>query len=104
MKIILFIVGLAFFPVQVQWVGAAEYNGEDVDGQSYNATVYSNDTGNTYNAEVEFNGGEATLYFDNGGQRTLSLDDEEIDDSGDISATDDNTGSSFDLEVPELDE
>ena len=82
---------------------AATYNGQDVDGTSYDCTAYSYETGKYYNVQVEFSGDEATLYFSNGGRRTLTLDNEEIDDPHSISAYDYERGNYWDLDVEGLD-
>ena len=82
---------------------AAEYQGRDLDGEVYNATAYSYDTGNFYNVTVTFSGDDATIYFPKGGHITVTLDDEGIDDPSNISAYDYNKGVFWDLDVEGLD-
>lgn len=67
---------------------AAEYLGQNIDGELYSVTAYSYSTGKYYYGNVEFYGDQATLYFNNGGYITLNLDDEEINDPNNISAYD----------------
>src|SRR5713226_112526 len=82
---------------------AAEYQGQDVDGQVYDATAFSYGTGKYYNVSVEFEGDEATIFFAKGGHITVTLDDEEIDDPHSISAYDYGKGTYWDLDVDGLD-
>jgi len=83
-------------------IQAADYNGHDIDGETYSATAFSNETGEYYTVQVEFSGDEATMQFKNGGKREITLDDEEIDDPHSISGTD-SDGVSWDLDVDGLD-
>lgn len=87
------------------WHGAdaAEYLGQNIDGYSYDCTAYSYSTGNYYYVTVEFSGSEVTLYFDNGGYRTLGLDDEVIEDPNSISAYDYERSTYWELDVDGLD-
>ncbi|MFH1581966.1 MAG: hypothetical protein ABIC39_07895 [Pseudomonadota bacterium] len=78
---------------------AAEYNGYDIDGESFSCTAYSYDTGNYYYVTVEFSGSDVTIYFDNGGYITVTIDDEVIDDPSSISAYDYDKGAYWDLDV-----
>jgi len=82
---------------------AAEYQGQDVDGQVYDATAYSYGTSKYYNVTVEFSGDEAIIYFQRGGHITLTLDDEEIDDPHNVSAFDYSRSVFWDLDVDGLD-
>ncbi len=82
---------------------AADYNGHTVDGDAFDATATSSDTGKAYDVQVEFDADEATITFSNGGTRTITLDSEEIDDPHDISGTD-SDGVSWDLDVDGMDE
>jgi hypothetical protein len=84
-----------YFPVMVS---GAEYNGVTLDGNEYSCTAFSNDTGNYYNVVAEFNSDQVIITFSNGGYRTLSMDDEEIDDPSDISASDEENGVYWDLD------
>lgn len=81
---------------------AAEFNGADVDGESFDATAYSWDTARFYDVTVEFSGDTATITFDNGRSIDLTLDDEEIDDPSNISAHDYERGVDWDLDVSGL--
>ena len=78
---------------------AAEYMGNDVDGDSYSCTAYSYSTGNYYYLTCEFSGHEAILYFPNGGNISVGLDSDEIDDPSSISAYDYDKGAYWDLDV-----
>lgn len=82
---------------------AAECNGVDIDGQLFDATVYSYSTGGYYNVQVEFDGDEAIIYFSNGGQRRVTLDDEEIDDPDSISAYDYESGTCWEIDISDCD-
>jgi len=44
-------------------VHAAEYNGRDIDGESFFCTAFSYNTGKYYYAQIEFYGDEARLFF-----------------------------------------
>jgi len=98
MKKFLVILIIAGFIISSQ-VMAAEYNGYDIDGESFSCTAYSYDTGNYYYVTVEFSGSDVTIYFDNGGYITVTIDDEEIDDPSSISAYDYAKGAYWDLDV-----
>jgi len=78
---------------------AAEYNGCDIDGHTFDATAFSYSTGRYYFVSVEFYSDEAYVYFPKGGYIVLSLDSEEIDDPSCISAFHYRTGTFWDLEV-----
>jgi len=82
---------------------AAEYDGQDLDGTLYDATAFSYDTSTYYQVQVEFDGDEATIFFKNGHARTLTLDDEEIDDPHSISAFDYERATYWDLDVDGID-
>lgn len=77
---------------------AASYNGVDIDGNTYSCSAYSYDTSEYYDVDAVFDGSKVTLYFQNGGKRTLDLDDEDIDDPSDISAYDYDNGVFWDLD------
>jgi hypothetical protein len=93
----------AFFLSSTSLPFAAEYQGQNIDGQVYDATVFSYATGQYYNASGEFDGDEAIIFFANGGSIKVTLDDEEIDDPQSISAFDYNKGAYWDLDVDGLD-
>jgi hypothetical protein len=84
-------------------LSAAEYQGEDIDGQTFDATAYSYSTSKYYSVQVEFEGDEVIIYFPNGGHRTLTLDDEEIDDPHSISAYDFSRTSYWEIDVDGMD-
>ena len=78
---------------------SAQYNGDDIDGITYDCTAFSYETGNYYYVSVIFYGDEAQLIFNNGGYITIVLDDEVIEDPSDISAFDFNKGSYWILDI-----
>ena len=82
---------------------AAEYQGHNIDGHVYDATVYSYDAGQYYNVSVEFDGDDAIIFFPKGGSLRLALDDQEIDDPHNISAYDYNKSAFWDIDVDGLD-
>lgn len=84
-------------------VNAAEYLGEDIDGELYSATAFSYSTGKFYYVDVEFSGSDAYIYFPKGGYIIVSLDDEEIDDPNNISAFDYKRGNFWDISIDNLD-
>lgn len=63
---------------------AAEYQGQSIDGRRLPAKVYSYGTGGVFEAEVEFKGNLATLYFVNGGQLVIRLNQSTIRDPKNI--------------------
>lgn len=83
-------------------VTAAEYKGRNLDGQPFSATAFSYDTGKYYYVDIEFDGTQATLTFDNGNTVTLELDDEEIEDPSNISAFGYESANYWDLYVDDL--
>lgn len=52
---------------------AAEYQGKTIDGKRLPARAYSYATGGVFEAQVEFRGDLATLYFVNGGELAIRL-------------------------------
>lgn len=78
---------------------AAEYLGQNIDHQLFDATAYSYGTSKFYHVMVEFSGDEALIHFSNGGRLVLTLDDEEIDDPNNISAYDYRRSTFWDLDV-----
>ncbi len=96
------VIALAFFLGPAPLIRAAGYNGHDIDGQTYDATAYSHDTGERYTVQVEFSGDQATIQFQNGGKREITLEDEDIDDPHSISGTD-SDGVTWELDVDGLD-
>lgn len=63
---------------------AVEYQGKVIDGQKFDATAYSHESGGTFNVKVQFKNKQATLYFVNGGKQTIRLDSREIEDPQEI--------------------
>jgi len=82
---------------------AAEFKGRNLDGESFSATAFSYDTGKFYTVDIEFDGTEAVLTFDNGNTLTLELNEEEIDDPSSVSAFDYDSANYWDLDVEGLD-
>lgn len=82
-----------------QRVEAAEYLGNDVDGESFSCTAFSYSTSNYYDLVCEFDGDDVILYFPNGGHIRVTMDSDEIDDPSSISAYDYDRGVYWDLEV-----
>ena len=101
MKRVLQVVSLCLMLSAVPF--AAEYNGENIDGQSFDATAYSYDTSKYYNVTVEFQGDEAIVFMPNGGRIRLTLDDEEIGDPHSIQAYDYHRSVYWELDVDGLD-
>lgn len=86
----------------VRPTAAAEYNGANIDGETFAASAYSYDTANYYEVSVEFDGDTATITFDQGGSVELTLDDEEIGDPSSISAHDYDRGIDWELDISDL--
>ncbi|WP_421655960.1 hypothetical protein [Leptothermofonsia sp. ETS-13] len=63
---------------------AADYQGRTLDGRKLTAKVYSYNTGGVYDAQVEFKGDLATIYFANGGQLLIRLNQRTITDPSNI--------------------
>jgi hypothetical protein len=84
-------------------VGLKTHNAEGVivEGTTYDALAYSNSTGGEYEVRVVFIGDEATVYFPEGGNLTLDLED--VDDPHNILAYDFERGGHWDLVVLGLD-
>ena len=78
---------------------SAEYQGNDLDGESFSCTVFSYDAGNYYYLTCEFSGSDVYLHFDNGGYIVVSMGDDEIDDPSSISAFDYDKGNYWDLDI-----
>jgi hypothetical protein len=71
MKILAFIAS-ALLAVTLPAI-AAEYQGKTIDGERLPAKAYSYATGGVFEAEVEFRGNLAILYFVNGSQLAIRL-------------------------------
>jgi hypothetical protein len=63
---------------------AVEYQGQNIDGKKLPAKVYYYATGGVYNAEVRFNKKQATIYFGDGNQTTIQLNQRVITDPKNI--------------------
>ncbi len=63
---------------------AAEYQGQNIDGQRFAATAQSRETGGVYDVEVEFKGNKATLYFEGGSRQRIRLNQAVITDPKEI--------------------
>lgn len=100
--ILITIIVIVLFFSTSNYLRAAEYRGRDVDGETFSCTAYSYSTGRYYYGQVEFNGDDATFYFQNGGHINLTIDDEEIDDPDSISAYDYTKGIYWELDVDDL--
>ncbi len=90
----------AFF---CSYSNAAEYKGQDIDGISFDATVFCYETGHYYTVTVEFDNDEAKIFFPKGGYITVTLDDEDIDNAHNISAFDYRRATYWDLDIETLD-
>lgn len=78
---------------------AAEYEGKNIDGESFSCTAFSYETAQYYYLICAFSGSDVYLHFDNGGYIVVSMSDEEIDDPGNISAFDYKKANYWDLDV-----
>jgi len=79
---------------------AAEYEETNIDGKIYECSAYSYASGiSYYNLTVEFSGDTVTIYFLNGGYVRLGLENSQITDPSNISASDYNQGDLWELEV-----
>lgn len=77
----------------------AEYLGSDIDGETYDCTAFSYETGKYYYVTCEFSGDEVILYFPKGGHKEISMDSEEIDDPSSIDAFDYEKGTYWEIDV-----
>jgi hypothetical protein len=102
MKPKLFIIFVAVFLLTCS-SRSAEYEGKNIDGSDFDATAYSYNIGKYYNVTASFDGDEATIDFSNGHSKTLTLEDEEIDDPHSIDAYDYEKGVYWELNVNGLD-
>jgi hypothetical protein len=57
---------------------AVEYQGKSVDGRKLAAKIYSYKTGGVFDAHVQFKGDLATIFFANGGQLMIRLNQRTI--------------------------
>ncbi|MGA7937128.1 MAG: hypothetical protein WCA35_26490 [Kovacikia sp.] len=63
---------------------AAEYRGKNIDGRKLAAQIYSYKTGGVYDAQVQFKQDQAIIYFVNGGQLTVRLNQRTIADPSNV--------------------
>lgn len=79
----------------------AEYEGRNLDGETFSCTAFSYSTSKYYEGDCEFVAGTevAFTFASNGKSITLEIDDEEIDDADSISAFDYKKSVYWDLDV-----
>ena len=63
---------------------AVELNGQNIDGKKLAAKAYYYATGGVYNVQVRFNNRQATIYFGDGNQVIIQLNQQVITDSNNI--------------------
>ncbi|WP_244919274.1 hypothetical protein [Nostoc commune] len=63
---------------------AVEFKGQNIDGQKLPARAYYYATGGVYKVKVRFHNKRATIYFDDGNQTTIQLNQQVITDSNNI--------------------
>ncbi|MEH1846215.1 MAG: hypothetical protein V7L25_14760 [Nostoc sp.] len=63
---------------------AVEFKGQNIDGQKLPARAYYYATGGVYKVQVRFHKKRATIYFDDGNQTTIRLNQQVITDSNNI--------------------
>lgn len=97
MKTLWTITLLAYMSITI--CNAAEYLGNNIDGESYSCTAFSYSTSNFYYLTCEFLGDEVILYFPNGGHIFVTMDSEQIDDPSSIGTFDFSKGNFWDLDV-----
>ena len=65
-------------------IGAAEYQGKNIDGVLLKGKALFSSTGSVYNVQVLFKGNQATLFFVNGDHITIKLRQQTITAPSDI--------------------
>lgn len=63
---------------------AVEFKGQNIDGQKLPARAYYYATGGVYKVQVSFHNKRATIYFEDGNQTTIQLNQQVITDSNNI--------------------
>ena len=63
---------------------AVEFKGQNIDGQKLPARAYYYATGGVYKVQVRFHNKRATIYFDDGNQTTIQLNQQIFTDSNNI--------------------
>ncbi|MBD0385257.1 MAG: hypothetical protein ICV54_01670 [Nostoc sp. C3-bin3] len=63
---------------------AVEFKGQNIDGQKLPARAYYYATGGVYKVQVRFHKKRAKIYFDDGNQITIQLNQQVITDSNNI--------------------
>lgn len=82
--------------------GAATFQGRNVDGRRYQASVLNQDYGLLDAVEVRFQSEHAFVYLHGGGRLVLVLQDEEIVDPHRIPADDPRRGIVWEIDVKDL--
>ncbi|MEH2422158.1 MAG: hypothetical protein V7K48_14960 [Nostoc sp.] len=75
---------LSIFLMLVTPAIAVEFKGQNIDGQKLPARAYYYATGGVYKVQVRFHKKRATIYFDDGNQTTIQLNQQVITDSNNI--------------------
>ena len=83
-------------------LGAASFQGRNVDGRRYHASIVNFDYGAYDNVEVKFQGDHAYITFERGGRLVLILNNEEIEDPHSITADDPLRGIVWEIDVKDL--
>ena len=101
MKVITFLIAclLTAAPAPLR---AAEYEGKNIDGQSFNCTAFRVGSKRYYYGRVVFSGIEATFYYMDKPFLTVSLDEETIEDPHDVPAYDYENAIAWNLNVHNL--
>ena len=94
-------IGLAIL-LTFQTAGAAELNGENIDGEVFSGKVFRSDTGRYYHVDIMFEKNEGIMQFDNGQQFFGALDNEKLRDGTKLSVFDYYSGKILDLEISGL--
>lgn len=63
---------------------AVEYQGQNIDGKKLTAKAYYYATGGVYNVQVRFDKRRATIYFSDGNQTTIQLNQQVVTDTKSI--------------------
>ncbi|MEH2247713.1 hypothetical protein [Nostoc sp.] len=75
---------LPIFLILVTPAIAVEFKGQNIDGQKLPARAYYYATGGVYKVQVRFHKKRARIYFDDGNQITIQLNQQVITDSNNI--------------------
>jgi hypothetical protein len=96
------VAGLLAALLAVDDVAAASFQGRNVDGRRYQASVLNNDYGLIDAVEVCFQSERAYVYLVGGGKLVLVLQDEDIVDPHCIRADDPKRGTVWEINVKDL--